>query len=356
MTETSAGSGVYEAAMLSLYPHHGAAQIEYKITCPDGTPTVIPFFIYIDPSGLVKTTSGNPISGATITLLVADNPDGPFTAVPEGSTRMSPSNRKNPDTTNANGEFGWDVVSGFYKVRAEKAGCFSPTDPTQTFVESGVLPIPPPVTDLELILNCPLPPSASAGGPYTVDWGAMLTLDSSSSTAPDNNIASYEWDLDNDGQYDDASGVTITTSFNQIGVHTIGLRVTDDGGLSDTDITTVTVLPYTLKGFYQPIDMNGVYNITKNGSTVPFKFEIFAGSTELTDVAYIKSLTYAQTSCDVVVITDEIETTATGNTSLRYTGGQFIYNWKTPKTAGTCYRVAMTSVDGSTLMAYFKLK
>jgi predicted secreted protein len=29
-----------------------------------------------------------------------------------------------------------------------------------------------------------------------------------------------------------------------------------------------------LKGFYQPVDMNGVYNIVKNGSTVPLKFEI----------------------------------------------------------------------------------
>jgi hypothetical protein len=69
---------------------------------------------------------------------------------------MSPSNRSNPDTTNTNGQFGWDVVAGFYKVRAEKAGCFSPTDPTQAFVESTILTIPPPVTDLELILKCSL--------------------------------------------------------------------------------------------------------------------------------------------------------------------------------------------------------
>ena len=43
---------------------------------------------------------------------------------------------------------------------------------------------------------------------------------------------------------------------------------------------------------------------------------------------------------------------------LRYdgSGGQFIFNWKTPNTAGKCYRVTMTAVDGSTLVAYFKLK
>ena len=35
------------------------------------------------------------------------------------------------------------------------------------------------------------------------------------------------------------------------------------------------------------------------------------------------------------------------------TGGQFIYNWKTPTGAG-CYTVTMTAADGSTITAYFK--
>ena len=50
--------------------------------------------------------------------------------------------------------------------------------------------------------------------------------------------------------------------------------------------------------------------------------------------------------------------TSTGSTSLRYdtTARQFIYNWKTPTTAGKCYRVTMTTLDGSSLVAYFKLK
>jgi len=130
----------------------------------------------------------------------------------------------------------------------------------------------------------------------------------------------------------------------------------DDGDFTFFGETVSNLL--TLKGFYQPVDMNGVYNLVKGGSTVPLKFEIFAGSTELTDIADIKSLTYAQTSCDANAITDEIETTATGGTSLRYdvAAGQFIYNWKTPKSAGVCYRVTMTTIDNSTLVAYFKLK
>ena len=45
-------------------------------------------------------------------------------------------------------------------------------------------------------------------------------------------------------------------------------------------------------------------------------------------------------------------------TSLRYdaTAGQFIQNWQTPKLPGQCYRVTMTTDDGSALVAFFKLK
>jgi hypothetical protein len=141
-----------------------------------------------------------------------------------------------------------------------------------------------------------------------------------------------------------------------VGTHSLTAMARDKAGNQAMEVRTYTVLPWTLKGFYQPVDMNGVYNIIKGGRTVPLKFEIFAGSTELTDIAYIKSLTYAQTSCDANATTDEIETTATGGTSLRYADGQFIYNWKTPNSAGKCYRVTMTTIDGSSLVAYFKLK
>jgi hypothetical protein len=145
--------------------------------------------------------------------------------------------------------------------------------------------------------------------------------------------------------------------------NTYDVKPGDSGGAKqgdeDEDYTYVSWrVSLTLKGFYQPVDMNGVFNIVKNGSTVPLKFEIFSGSTELTDIAYIKSLTYAQTSCDTNATTDDIETTVSGGTSLRYdtAAGQFVYNWKTPNTAGRCYRVTMTTIDNSTLMAYFKLK
>src|SRR5215208_1748274 len=143
-----------------------------------------------------------------------------------------------------------------------------------------------------------------------------------------------------------------------VGSHTVTATATDNAGNENTASSTYTVLAWTLTGFYQPVDMNGVINTVKNGSTVPLKFEIFAGTTELTSTADVKSLAAQQIVCDAGANVDEIEVVATGGTSLRYdtSGGQFIYNWQTPKKAGNCYRVTMTTQDLSTLVAYFKLK
>jgi len=88
------------------------------------------------------------------------------------------------------------------------------------------------------------PPVADAGGPYNVDEGASATLDGSGSSDPDGDTLTYEWDLDNDGNYDDATGVMPTFSaaaLNGPTSVTVGLKVTDPGGLSDEDTASVNV-------------------------------------------------------------------------------------------------------------------
>jgi hypothetical protein len=85
------------------------------------------------------------------------------------------------------------------------------------------------------------PPVANAGGPYWGNEGSNVSLDASASFDPDSTVVGYEWDLDNDGQYDDATGVTATFNSTADGTFTVGLRVTDEAGLTDTDTTTVPV-------------------------------------------------------------------------------------------------------------------
>ena len=146
-----------------------------------------------------------------------------------------------------------------------------------------------------------------------------------------------------------------------LGDHTVTATASDKAGNSASASASYSVKAWTLTGFYSPVDMGTTLNTVKGGSTVPLKFEVFAGSSELASASTIAATFKAQPincSSAAALPEDAIEVLATGGTSLRYdtTGGQFIQNWQTPKTAGVCYKVTMTTLDGSTLSALFKLK
>lgn len=155
-------AGIYTASLTPLYPTHGTVSVSITVQCPNSTTVNTTFDMYIDPSGLVTTTTGQPLAGATVTLLRSDTSTGPFSAVPNGDSIMSPANRNNPDTTDSQGRFGWDVLTGFYIVTASHQGCTSPNDPAQTQVQSPVLSIPPPVVNLTLVLQCAGAPTTTA--------------------------------------------------------------------------------------------------------------------------------------------------------------------------------------------------
>jgi PKD repeat protein len=87
------------------------------------------------------------------------------------------------------------------------------------------------------------PPIADANGPYNGTVNHAVQFDGSGSYDPDtgDSIAKYEWDMDNDGQYDDATGANPTWTWNSPITTSIGLRVTDTHGATDTDNSTVTI-------------------------------------------------------------------------------------------------------------------
>ena len=144
-----------------------------------------------------------------------------------------------------------------------------------------------------------------------------------------------------------------------IGTTTVICSATDSHNNSASKTFNITV-QYTLLGFYQPVDISpsstSIVWKVKGGSTVPLKFEVFAGTTELTNTSIVSGFA-KQVTCNGGT-EDTVEVMATGGTSLRYdtVAGQFIYNWQTPKLPGKCYMVTMTTLDGSTLSANFKLK
>ncbi len=61
------------------------------------------------------------------------------------------------------------------------------------------------------------------------------------SSDPEGFALSYAWDLDGDGQYDDATGVSTSRTYTNPGNVTVGLRVTDVDGGTDTDTQVIGV-------------------------------------------------------------------------------------------------------------------
>ncbi|MGI0018832.1 MAG: PxKF domain-containing protein, partial [Nitrososphaera sp.] len=159
----------------------------------------------------------------------------------------------------------------------------------------------------------------------------------------------------------DSCILTMVPNNGNVGEHTISAKATDKAGNVATTSISYTIKAWTLRGFYQPVDMGTVLNTVKGGQTVPMKFEVFAGTAEKTSISDISSFTQKKISCSNIntAMTDDVELTTTGNTALRYdsTSGQFIANWKTPTgQAGTCWEAKMTSLDGSIIVGFFKLK
>ncbi|MFC5730798.1 MULTISPECIES: PxKF domain-containing protein [Nocardioides] len=143
-----------------------------------------------------------------------------------------------------------------------------------------------------------------------------------------------------------------------VGTHSYTATATDLAGNENSATSSYSVLPWDLRGFYSPVNTGGVWNTVKGGATVPLKFEVFAAS-ELTSTTAITGFTVKGVACPgASAPTDDVEFVTTGGTSLRYdsTAGQFIQNWQTPKRAGACYAVTMTTQDGSSLTANFLLK
>ncbi len=143
-----------------------------------------------------------------------------------------------------------------------------------------------------------------------------------------------------------------------VGPHTVTATANDKAGNTNSASNSYTVLAWTLNGFKSPVDM-GILNNAKGGATVPLKFNVFAGNTELTNTNVVSAFTQ-KVNC-VAGTGDDIEQYATGSTSLRYSGtpgidGQFIFNWQTPKQAGACYKVILETQDGSKIAADFRLK
>jgi PKD repeat protein len=126
----------------------------------------------------------------------------------------------------------------FIGLRVTDKGVFNPLGCTPG-VNCTPLVSLPTYTTVTVELN--QAPVADAGGPYTINEGAVLNLNGTGSSDPNGDPLAFAWDLDGDGSYDDSTAATPSHIFADEGAYTIGLQVSDSL-LNDSDTATVTVL------------------------------------------------------------------------------------------------------------------
>lgn len=173
---------------------------------------------------------------------------GPYTLVPENSLALNAFGSYDPDLGDVL-SYSWDINGD--GVFGDAVG----VDPTLTWAELVALGIEPSevynvrvqvddgfsfdnitVSDPVTLTVASGPPVANAGGTYSAQDGEAILLSGEAST----DATEYAWDLDNDGEYDDAFGPTAIFTATLGGITEVGLFVIGPNG-SDTDTATIEI-------------------------------------------------------------------------------------------------------------------
>ncbi len=178
------------------------------------------------------------------------NAGGPYIVNEGSSIVLSGAGSGDPDGTIAS--YAWDYDGdGQYDDAAGVAPSFAQTNSGSYFVGLRVTDNrgATSTTTASITVNN-VAPTANAGSDQNGSVGAPVSLSASGSSDPGNDIVGYAWDLDNDGQYDDASGVSASFTATAVGTYTIGLQVTDADGAVSTDSATITITQTLSTKFY----------------------------------------------------------------------------------------------------------
>ncbi len=161
----------------------------------------------------------------------------------------------------------WDLTGDGTFDSSGSASFGAPVSQSTSFAAAGTYTLTFRITDKDgashtdsvTITVVNRPPVADAGGPYSTPEGSVVVL-SGSGSDPDGDTLSFAWDLDNDGQYDDASGPS-ASFFGVDGpsTHPVGLQVCDPSGACATSSSVVQVInvaPVTDAGANQTVFRN----------------------------------------------------------------------------------------------------
>jgi len=153
-----------------------------------------------------------------------------------------------------------------------------------------------------------LPPTADAGGSYSGVVGLEVIFDGSASEDAEGPITSYEWNF---GDGTTGTGATVSHVYTNAGTFTAVLGVTDEGGLTGTDMAQVTVVagnqppvadpggPYDGVA-NEPVSFDGSGSSDPEGEPLQYDWDFGDGKT---GTAATPSHTYTAAGSYVVTLT-----------------------------------------------------
>ncbi len=127
------------------------ARLERKYKCNSKYKSNYKLNVIFDPSGYVyEAVESNRVEGATATVIYAQS---------EAAWDATEYNQINPQTTDKDGTFAWDVPQGTYKVKVEKEGYET--------AYTDALEVPPPRMDVRIPLVTKKAPEVESLNAYT---------------------------------------------------------------------------------------------------------------------------------------------------------------------------------------------
>jgi uncharacterized delta-60 repeat protein len=207
--------------------------------------------------------------------------------------------------------------------------------------------------------------------------GQSVTFDAAASADPDGTIATYQWDLNGDGQFDQ-TGAKVTTSYATAGSHTALLKVTDDSGLAGTTGATIGVKANTNPGVAiiepsaQP-KAGKPFTLTAfagdgDGAVVSYAWDLDGNGTYETNTGATSAVTTAVNTAGPATIgarvTDDEGATATAVNAVKIGEGPCVENTKirieqavlvtqgTAQSGAGCFHETTVDKDGVRTVTY----
>jgi PKD repeat protein len=222
------------------------------------------------------------------------------------------------------------------------------------------------------------PVARFTNSPTTPKPNQTVTFNGSTSSDPDGSIVKYEWDLDGNGSYETNTGSTSTAtkSYTAEGTYNVGLRVTDNGGGTDTEVHAVNVVANQAPSasftaspnpavLGQTTQFNASASTDPDGTIAKYEWDLDGNGTYETDTGTTKttSKTYTATGTTSVGLRVTDDGGKTSTTTLPVTvnsGGVSNYGdavldtaglidyWRMGETTGPNFADSKGSVLGTT--------